>query len=213
MYTIKRPPEERFWEKVNKTEICWEWMGYRDRTGYGSFGYAHQHNKMAHRYSWEIHFGEIPQGLKVLHHCDNPPCVRPDHLFVGTQIDNINDMMSKGRKAVGVDSGVAKLTEDQVKYILNYPWRRKLHKELAAELGVAVTTVNHVRRRKSWKHIESPSDKLTNHYNRLTEDEVREIRRLYAGGEIFQKTLADKFGTTQAHISDIVRREIWADLI
>jgi len=86
---------ERLWSKVTKTETCWTWTGARNRKGYGEIG-AKGRVQKAHRIAWELTYGPIPEGLDVLHHCDNPPCCRPDHLFLGTDADNMADMMAKG---------------------------------------------------------------------------------------------------------------------
>lgn len=94
-----------FMQWVEKTDGCWLWTGNRDKDGYGFFqwqlrnadGVKKIHSRKAHRYSWTLHCGEIPAGLSVLHHCDNPPCVRPDHLFTGTKLDNNHDRSVKGR--------------------------------------------------------------------------------------------------------------------
>ena len=89
---------ERFWPKVRKTDECWEWIaGTRGKTGYGSFKIDGEVID-THRVSWMIHFGPIPEDKFVLHKCDNRKCVRPDHLFLGTQLDNVRDMISKGRQ-------------------------------------------------------------------------------------------------------------------
>lgn len=103
---------ERFWRKVQKTKTCWEWIGYRDRDGYGRVC-----SRRANKVSWEMHNGPIPDGMFVLHHCDNPPCVRPDHLFLGTNRDNVDDMMRKNRQLCGAKSGRSKLSDEQVKTI------------------------------------------------------------------------------------------------
>lgn len=94
-----KPLAERFWEKVRKSDGCWEWTGSRNAAGYGklSEGAAGSPRLRAHRVSWELANGPVPAGLWVLHRCDNPPCVRPDHLWLGTRLDNMQDCARKGR--------------------------------------------------------------------------------------------------------------------
>ena len=94
---MKTKDEIRFWSKVDRSGDCWEWMAYRLPKGYGTMRIANRRKGLAHRISWEIHFGPIPTGMHVLHKCDNPPCVNPDHLMLGTAADNIHDMVDKGR--------------------------------------------------------------------------------------------------------------------
>jgi HNH endonuclease len=91
---------ERFWSKVDKSGDCWVWTGSRDLKGYGKINIGCTPT-LAHRVSWQIKSGDIPEGLFVLHRCDNPPCVNPAHLFIGTAGDNVQDMMSKGRQRKG----------------------------------------------------------------------------------------------------------------
>lgn len=89
--------EVRFWTSVKSSAGCWEWMkGRSDERGYGVTADVGR-KLQAHRASWELHYGPIPEGLFVCHKCDNPPCVRPDHLFLGTHLDNMRDMIAKGR--------------------------------------------------------------------------------------------------------------------
>jgi len=88
--------EERFWPKIEKTNSCWNWMANKNNHGYGMVLYGDR-KRLAHRISWELHNGKIPKGLCVLHKCDNPACVNPDHLFLGTIRDNYEDMVKKGR--------------------------------------------------------------------------------------------------------------------
>lgn len=92
----RRPVALRFWAQVEKTDGCWLWRGRRDGSGYGQLQYKKQRIG-AHRLSYELHIAEIPAGLWVLHRCDNKLCVRPDHLFLGTHLDNVRDCVSKGR--------------------------------------------------------------------------------------------------------------------
>lgn len=96
------PVKIRFFEKVKKTNACWLWTGCIHRQGYGEIN-VNGKSVLAHRVSWEIHNGAIPPNMKILHHCDIPPCVNPRHLFLGTQKDNMIDCFRKGR---GVAFGI-----------------------------------------------------------------------------------------------------------
>lgn len=93
--------EDRFWAKVDRSDAdgCWEWTAHRSPKGYGAFTITGQTPTRAHRYAYTITYGPIPDGLMVLHACDNPPCVRPDHLWLGTASDNMRDAYTKGRKS------------------------------------------------------------------------------------------------------------------
>lgn len=95
---VRKPLAVRFWEKVNKTETCWLWTATHNGRGYGTILAAAGEEKiLAHRASRELHYGPIPEGLVVCHHCDVRRCVRPDHLFLGTYKDNTQDMVQKGK--------------------------------------------------------------------------------------------------------------------
>lgn len=90
---------KRFWSKVNKTKSCWEWIACVNEAGYGMIGTTGKKIDRAHRVSYRIHFGEIPERMFVCHKCDNPRCVNPEHLFIGTNQDNVNDMILKKRNS------------------------------------------------------------------------------------------------------------------
>ncbi len=140
--------KQRFWDKVQKTDNCWLWMAGKFKQGYGSFYFQGRHLK-AHRMAWELTFGAIPEGKKVCHHCDNPACVNPGHLFLGTQQDNIRDMMTKGRSPnqVGESNNNAKLTIGEVSAIRKSSLPVKV---LANLYPVGVQQVYNIKRDSRW---------------------------------------------------------------
>ncbi|MBA2706616.1 MAG: HNH endonuclease [Gemmatimonadaceae bacterium] len=150
---------QRFWQKVNKTSDCWEWTGHRQPAGHGLIGRGGRGNGMAlaHRVSWEFHYGEIPEGLKVCHHCDNGWCVRPDHLFLGTQADNLADMRAKGRAFIpppGQDHPAARLLDEDVYAIRAADLsERGSQRRLAEKYGVSSTHIRWIRQRRQWTHL------------------------------------------------------------
>lgn len=135
-----------FWERVDMTGTCWLWTGPVTRDGYGACGKADR----AHRRSWRDTYGPIPQGLLVCHHCDNRLCVRPDHLFLGTNSDNIADMVSKKRQVRGERAGPSKLTERDV---LAIRADNRTSVAIAAAYGLHHSTVLDIKNRHTWKHI------------------------------------------------------------
>lgn len=141
---------ERFHSKYSVLEDgCWLWTGNKNMCGYGVSRY--QDKKIgAHRLSWLLLRGEIPVGLHVLHRCDNPPCVNPDHLFLGTQRDNNADKISKGRHGIGERNGNTALTTEQVIAIRNSPLRNL---DLARLHNLDPSTISHIRRRTRWRHV------------------------------------------------------------
>ncbi len=150
----RRPFQDRFWAKVRKTAGCWEWTASTNE-GYGQIGGIDGRPQFAHRASWRIHFGEIPTELCVLHRCDNRPCVRPDHLFLGTKGDNNRDAAMKGRVVRGARQWMAKLTDDKAREIYKLRREGRSLKSLAADFSVSQTTISLVARGKRWKHVNS----------------------------------------------------------
>lgn len=141
----KRPLAERFWEKVSKGEGCWTWTANTEN-GYGRIMNDGQCLKATH-VSWEIHHGPVPDGQAVLHSCDNPPCVNPAHLFLGTDVDNVADCIEKGRYVqntpLGERHGMFKLTDAQVLEIRSFVSVKTA--TLAERFGVHPSTIQSIR--------------------------------------------------------------------
>lgn len=155
--------EDRFWSHVNKGDDCWEWTASLTG-GYGQFkARAGESPVRASRFSWTIHFGPIPDGLLVCHQCDNPPCVRPDHLFLGTHQDNHDDMTRKGRQAAVASPaqlhrlrGQAKLTPALVTEIRRlYATGGVSMSQLAERYGVNKSNIVRAVNHKQWVDIEA----------------------------------------------------------
>ena len=161
--TQAAPLEQRFWSKVRKTSDCWIWIaarGYfngKKGAGYGRFLIGSRRDGTnrpvyAHRLAWELSNGDIPDGMFVLHKCDNPSCVRPDHLFLGTHDDNMKDMASKMRSCVGQKHRDVILDEGKVKEI-RMRYKRGNGPKLAEEYGVSIQTLYAALKGRSWGHI------------------------------------------------------------
>lgn len=156
--------EERFWPKVSigQPSACWEWQGSHSLNGYGQIGVGGRSRKLlgAHRVSWELAYGPIPDKLCVCHHCDNRGCVNPTHLFLGTHSDNSKDAFAKGRmiipkvKLFGEKNPRAKLTEKEVVQIRDEHASGEYSlAELGRRFGVGPSTIFKIVTRKRWKHI------------------------------------------------------------
>lgn len=146
------PLIERLLNKIReRSSGCWEWTAYRKPDGYGRFNFNGR-MCLAHRAAWLLLKGPIPDKLLVLHSCDNRRCVNPDHLFLGTQKDNMDDMLRKDRGVFvrGERIGTAKLTAEAVREIRTSP---KTGGQLAREYGLSKTAVNNVRAGKTWTHV------------------------------------------------------------
>jgi len=150
--------EDNFWSKVDikNKEDCWEWTSCRNRDGYGQFRFNGL-MKRAHRVAWCLTFGKIPKNICVLHRCDNPGCVNPSHLFLGTHQDNMADMAKKQRcyRPSGESHHKAKLTKNDVRKIRKiYADGQLFQKEISEMFDVDRTTISNIVTRRTWKEIE-----------------------------------------------------------
>ena len=195
------PIDVRFWDKVliDDADVCWLWCGHRHplpRLPYGTFRWNRRRNIVAHRAAWIISYGDVPFGLKVLHSCDNPSCVNPNHLFLGTLLDNARDRDSKGRGARGDQSGLRKHPERRAWGDRNgsrrYPEKRP-------------RGLNH------WTHIR-PATVLRGAAvgtSRLTESDIVVIRESLESSY----ALAARFAVSAVTIQMIRKRRTWKHIL
>jgi hypothetical protein len=153
-------PEVRFWKFVKNSSHneCWEWTGTQNHSGYGLYtvgdGKRRRKTHSAHRYSWVLKFGPVPDGLFVCHRCDNRSCVNPDHLFLGTAKDNMVDASDKMRMSHGEHHHETTLTEEMVTALrAEYATTGKSTRDLAQEFGISPSSAWRIINRKTWKHI------------------------------------------------------------
>jgi hypothetical protein len=162
--------EGLFWNKVNQNgpiildTPCWNWTAFMYNTGYGQF-WNGTRIVLAHRYSWELRHGNLPKNLFVCHKCDNPSCVNPEHLFLGTHQDNMHDMISKNR-----DYHNKKLTDFQVLQIYN---SMKQPKDLSEEYDVHIGTIHEIKRGVTYKKVtQHQFKKIGRGRQKLTDEQV-----------------------------------------
>lgn len=202
----------RFASMHTVTEGCWEWLGWKDRDGYGRLRIGGRQAMRAHRLAWLITHGDPGRKL-VCHRCDNPSCVRVDHLFLGTAKDNWQDMVSKGRikPACGEKVGSAKLTEQQVALIREEYIRGGVRQlDLAKRYGVSQGSVHLILSAKNWAAGASAIKNMRNAPKkglRSLSDSMRlALIEEYKNGGQSQTAIAKKYGVSQGYVSQAVIR-------
>jgi hypothetical protein len=153
------PLAARFWAKVKKTGACWLWLGSVNETGYGRVGVCLQGGwriTYAHRVAYLLTRGEIPDNLCACHHCDNPPCVNPEHIFLGTRQDNNADAIRKGRLLSGEAHPLHRLTHAEVQEMRSLHSRGETHRALGLRFGVSHTTVWSIAHFHHWRAVPPP---------------------------------------------------------
>lgn len=212
----ERDPEVRFWMQIKSSKNdCWEYASHRA----GPYRQNLVHGKMllAHRYSYELHFGPIPDGVYVCHHCDNPKCVRPDHLFVGTPQDNQDDAIRKRRTSAGSKNSQARLSEDDIKQVFVMRRNGMLQKEIAVHFGTGSHYIGAILNGKVWSclGIQAISGRLNNpppqrrkKGPKLTAVDVLQMHHARACG-LMVKEIAKLFGVSKVTACDILRGKYW----
>lgn len=209
---------ERFWSCVDTRgpDECWEWMRGklgRPGFGYGRFWYAGK-TRQAQRFSWAI-ANNVPiltlrNDQQVCHHCDNPPCVNPKHLFLGTTQENTKDSVAKGRHGIGDQNGRAVLSEEDVMQIREHGIHsRKDRRALAKKYGVHPNTITSVIEGKLWDHL--PGSILLTKNTLLTAGRVLEIKRILSEG-VRNIDIARMFNVSPATVCNIKSGKTWANV-
>lgn len=234
--SLSRPPmSTRFWVKMRQCAhgdlcplCCWEWTASCNKAGYGYFSVKEGDKwvtRLAHRVAWElVNAQPVPDGLQINHHCDNPPCCNPWHLYAGTHATNSLDAQQRGRLATG--DRRSHLTRTDVLLIREGYRQGASLPELAKTFHAGAPTIFKIVAGDSWKHLPgalSPEERQALRLSRkqivsrtrkstvLTEDKVREIRALAQHGAR-RFLLAQEFGVSRGTIKDILRRKTWSDI-
>lgn len=211
--------QEHFYTKISKTPNetgCLDWLASCNECGYGTHQIKRK-SLLAHRIAWTLVNGAIPDGMVIAHRCDRPVCCNPEHLWLCTQIDNMHDMLHKGRRATtaGERHPGAKLTVEQVLEIRSGKfsgWRRY---EIAQHFGISAVQVCNILSRKTWAHLDAtrdaPHERDRNSNAKLTEQDVLAIRSdLYRGWTL--AAIGKQFGICESNVCAILRRRTWTHI-
>ena len=213
----------RFMHHVQRTEGgCWLWTGNRDGKGYGHYRQGRLQLR-AHRLSYAVHVGEIPHGLFVCHRCDVRLCVNPEHLFLGTALENSRDMVSKGRSPHGERSGHNTVTEDQVREMHSLYLAGESQARIARRFHVSRGLVCEVMRGRTWRHLDLPAVEglarignnpmrgASNAMAKITAEQAMAIRARADAGERHAEVAHD-YGVSRSTVYLIAKRKNWAHL-
>lgn len=202
IFQFREKVEDRFWERVDKSNECWEWLG-STTSGYGTFSDGKQH--LAHKWIYEHTYGVLNKGQVIMHTCDNRKCVRLEHLVAGTHTENMQDMAAKGR-----NSKARKLDSTQVKQVWQMLNDGISSLKIAQEFNIAQSTVLDIGNRKSYTYIDLPKLDLKSRAIKLTPEEVRKIRKLWVLNSV--STLAKQFNISTTAIEAIIEGRTWKHL-
>ena len=175
---------------------CIEWQRHRNKAGYGKVG-----GKLAHRIAFQLHTGIDPKGMLVCHKCDNPPCINPEHLFLGTHQDNSDDKMMKGRfkKMLGEKNGCAKMTDEIAQKLIDEPGT---YRAVARKFGVSPSVVRNAKLGIKWKHLDHSNAQTSKVIAKLTPEQATAIRQDPRG----LRAVAKDYGVTSRAIAKIRKR-------
>lgn len=217
-------PEERFEQnyEIDEETGCWEWTGTQHSHGYGQLTIDYK-TTGAHRFSYKLHNGEIPEGAFICHKCHNPPCVNPDHLYAGDAKSNARDSIDNGDwdAPIGERQGQSNLTdEDALEIRERYANEDITYADIQGEYGISAPALSNLINGNTWKHVGGPTDTDTHERmakrgedstnSKLSENEVREIRDRYGSGDVTMAELGSEYGVSASAINYVLKGDNWS---
>lgn len=210
-YPLSPERIKRFWSNVDKSGECWVWTATLSK-GYGRFRNDGRYDR-ASRIAWYLTYGRIPDNFIVCHHCDNPSCVNPNHLFLGTHKDNAQDKVRKGRAQWGEQATLGKLNREQVFEIRNLYLQGVSQRELARRHGVTSKAIKKILTGEHWKNL-ADEDQWPNIHRdykpnrQFTDDQIRDIRSQFSQG-VTKTELAKRFKYSWRGIDFILKGKLY----